>query len=318
MRAIQYSEIGESNVLQLVEVDEPPPQLGKVAIDVALSGVNFADIHHRNGTHGRRELPTIMGGEIVGRRRDNGRRVVALLPKGGGYAQVAYADEHLIYEIDDAVDDADALALFEQGVSAFLVLTRSGRLLAGEAVAIHAAMGGVGSLAIQLARTLGASKIIAIASTDAKRKMALEIGAHAAIMGESKGLTERLLDANDGKGLDLILEMVAGPTFTESLAAIDLFGRVVVYGSASNGTHDADVANLMETNRGVFGFWLWPVFQHRREIVEDALFQLTQLYKRGAVKPLIGGRYSLAQAPKAHLDMESRSTIGKLVIDPNR
>jgi NADPH:quinone reductase len=318
MKAIQYSKLGEPNVLQLVELAEPLLQPGKVIIDVTLSGVNFADIHHRNGTHGLRTLPAIMGAEVVGRRRNNGHRVVALLPNGGGYAQVAQADEHLVYEIDDSVDDAVALALFEQGVTAYLVLTRSGRLLAGETIAIHAAMGGVGSIAVQLAKCMGASKIIALASSDAKRKMALDIGAHAAIDGDSNGLTERLLGANDGKGLDLILEMVAGPSFTQSLAALGQFGRIVTYGSASNGTHDADVAELMETNRGVVGFWVWPIFQHHRDVVESALAQLTQLHKRGLVQPLIGCRYSLDQAAEAHSAMESRTTIGKLIIDPNR
>lgn len=318
MRAVEYSEFGKPDVLQLIELAEPRLQPGKVVIDVTLSGVNFADIHRRNGTYGPRALPEIMGAEIVGHRRDNGRRVVALLPNGGGYAQVAHADEHLVYEIDGAVDDAVALALFEQGVTAFLILTRSARLLAGESLAIHAAMGGVGSIAIQLAKFMGASRIIAIASSDAKRKMALDIGAHVAINGDSNGLTERLLAANDGKGLDLILEMVAGPSFTQSLAALGQFGRIVIYGSASNGTHDTDVADLMETNRGVLGFWVWPMLQHHRDVVESALAQLTQLYKRGAIQPLIGCRYSLDQAAEAHSAMESRTTIGKLVIDPNR
>jgi NADPH:quinone reductase len=208
--------------------------------------------------------------------------------------------------------------LFEQGVTAFLILTRSGRLLAGESIAIHAAMGGVGSLAVQLAKSMGASNIIALASSDAKRKMALGIGAHISIDGDSNGLTERLLGANDGKGLDLILEMVAGPSFTQSLAALGQFGRIVIYGSASNGTHETEIAYLMDTNRGVLGFWVWPILQHHRDVVEGALAQLTKLYKRGAIQPLIGCRYSLDQAAEAHSAMESRTTIGKLVIDPNR
>jgi NADPH:quinone reductase len=318
MRAVQYSEFGKADVLQIIELAEPRPQSGKVIIDVTLSGINFADIHRRNGTYGPRALPAIMGAEVVGRRRDNGRRVVALLPNGGGYAQVAQADEHLVYELDDTVDDAVALALFEQGVTAFLILTRSGRLLAGESIAIHAAMGGVGSIAVQLAKYMGASKIIALASSDTKRKMALDIGAHIAIDGNSNGLTERLLGANDGKGLDLILEMVAGPSFTQSLAALGQFGRIVIYGSASNGAHETDIADLMDTNRGVLGFWVWPILQLHRDMVEGALAQLTQLHKRGSIQALIGCRYSLDQAAEAHSAMESRATIGKLVIDPNR
>src|SRR5215213_9727640 len=161
MRAIQISEFGGPQVLTMVDLPEPVPREGQVLIDVARAGVNYADTHSADDSYlAPTTLPFVPGGEVVGRTPD-GRRVVALLAGSGGYAEQALAHASVVFDLPDAVDDVTALALVLQGTTAWHLLRTSSRLSPGESVVVHAAAGGVGSLAVQLARTFGAGRVIA-------------------------------------------------------------------------------------------------------------------------------------------------------------
>src|SRR3954468_19061024 len=196
MRAIQIEEFGGPEVLQLVELPRPEPAAGEVLIRVTRAGINFADTHQRHDQYvAKQELPMIPGGEVAGVREDTGERVVALCGHGG-YAEYATAPAALCFPIPDGVDDGTALAVLIQGLTAWHLYRTAGRVQHGETVVVHAAAGGVGSLAVQLGRPREAGRVIATASTPEKRELALELGADAAVDTEGDGLADRLVEAN--------------------------------------------------------------------------------------------------------------------------
>src|SRR3954470_8708713 len=192
MRAIQISEYGGPEELELVELPVPEPRDGEVLVRVRRAGLNFADTHRRTNTYlAKDELPFVPGSEVAGVREDTGERVVALLG-AGGYAEYAVAPGALTFPIPDGVSDETALALVLQGLTAWHLYRTSGRVTPGESVVVHAAAGGVGSLAVQLGRPMGAGRVIASASSESKRALALELGADVAVDRAAEGLTERL------------------------------------------------------------------------------------------------------------------------------
>src|SRR3954447_10968832 len=180
MRAIQVSEFGGPEVLQLVQIPEPEPTGDLARVRVSASGVNYADTHQAADDYlAKQQLPLVPGGEVVST-TDDGERVVALVGSGG-YAEVALAHPATTFTLPDAVDDTTALALVLQGTTAWHLLRTSARICPGESVVVHAAAGGVGSLAVQLAKTFGAGRVLATASSAAKRDLAVELGADVAV-----------------------------------------------------------------------------------------------------------------------------------------
>src|SRR5271165_2663098 len=203
MRAIQMTEFGGPEVLTLTELAPPRPGPGEVLIRVMRAGLNFADTHTRTNSYVRKAtLPLVPGGEVAGIREDTGERVVALVGSGG-YAEYAIAPSALVFPIPAELDDGTALALIVQGLTAWHLYRTAGRVAEGESVVVHAAAGGVGSLAVQLGHPLGAGRVIATASSDEKRALALRLGANTAIDPAPEGLTERLIDANEGRPVDV-------------------------------------------------------------------------------------------------------------------
>jgi NADPH2:quinone reductase len=315
MRAIQMSEYGGPEVLRLVELPIPQPGAGEVLVRVTRAGLNFADTHRRTNTYLAKDvLPLVPGSEIAGVRADGGERVVALV-RAGGYAEYAVAPSALTFAIPDGVDDPTALALLLQGLSAWHLYRTCGRVAAGESVAVHAAAGGVGSLAVQLGRPMGAGRVIAIASTDEKRALALELGADAAIDSAPEGLTERLVEANLGRPIDVIFEMAGGEAFDRSLAALAPFGRLVTYGIASGESNTVRSGDLMRTSRSVVGFWLTHCLG-RPAMIDEALADLFARVARGELRVVAGPAYPLADAARAQLDLAERRTTGKVTLDP--
>src|SRR5919199_5568827 len=210
MRAIQVQEFGGPEVLRVVELPVPEPGEGEVLIRVSRAGINYADTHQRRNEYlAKAELPLIPGTEVAGVREDTGERVVALTGTGG-YAEYATAPAPLVFPLPDDVDDATALALLVQGLTAWHLYRTSARVQAGESVVVHAAAGGVGSLAVQLGRPLGAGRVIATASSEEKRGLALELGADAAVDADPEGMKDRLIEANEGRRVDIVFEMAGG------------------------------------------------------------------------------------------------------------
>lgn len=315
MRAIQQREFGGPEVLQLAELPVPVPAAGEVLIQVSRAGVNFSDTHTRTNDYiAKAALPLVPGFEVAGVRADTGERVVAHCGTGG-YAEWATAPADRTFPIPEGVDDGTALALLIQGLTAWHLYRTAGRVQAGESVVIHSAAGGVGSLATQLARPLGAGRVIASASTEEKRKLTLELGADAAIDGAAEGLTERLLEANGGQPVDVVFDMAGGAVFDASFAALAPFGRIVAYGIATREQNQIRTGKLLKTSKTVAGFWINDCYG-RPAMMEEALADLYARTARGELRIVAGTTYPLAQAAQAQIDLAGRRTTGKLLLDP--
>jgi NADPH2:quinone reductase len=314
MRAIQITEFGGPEVLVLRDIDDPRSDNGLVPVDVASAGINYADTHQaENSYHSPAQLPLVPGAEVVGTTPE-GERVVALLPAGGGYAEKALVHRALTVPLPDAVEDGQALSLVLQGLTAWHLLRTSAKLEPGESVVVHAAAGGVGTLAVQLAKRWGAGRVIAAASSEEKRALALELGADVAIDANAPDMKAAIQEAAGGK-VDVVLEMVGGDTFTGSFEALAPFGRLVTFGMASRRIPEpVDVVKLNARSRGVIGFWLAHCFQ------DPAMFgppmeELLRMVADGELRTIVGGVYPMAEARRAHEDLRARRTVGKLVLD---
>ena len=314
MRAIQVSRFGGPEVLEVVDVPAPSPRGDQLRVAVATAGINYADTHQTSDDYlAPQQVPFVPGAEVVGR-TEEGRRVVSLLGKGG-YAEQAVASPATTFSVPDGADDTTALALLVQGTTAWHLLRTSTRFTPGESVVVHSAAGGVGSLAVQLARELGASRVIATASTLEKRDLARDLGAHAAVDPDADDLAAALVDANEGQPVDVVLEMVGGRVFAASLAALAPFGRLATYGMASRTPPTPVPAELlMATSRAVVGFWLVHALRLPGGL-RPAMEELFDLHAAGRLRVLDGGRYPLADARRAHEDLRARRTTGKLTLD---
>lgn len=315
MRAIQIGRYGGPEVLEVVELPDPQPRPDQVLIDVAGIGVNYADTHLADGSYlTNPELPHVPGSEVIGRAA-NGRRVMALTGSGG-YAEKALAPAALSIEVPEGIDDGAALAILVQGLSAWHLLRTSAQLQPGETVVVNAAAGGVGSLAVQLAKIFGAGRVIATASSPDKQKLALDLGADVAVDGAAGGYTERVVEANNGKRVDVILDAVGGPVFAAAFEALGQFGRLVTFGAASREAPAAiEPARLMKRNLSVIGFWLSPALA-RPGMFAEPLTELLQLVAAGRLRPVVGAEYPLADARRAHEDLLARRSTGKLILRP--
>jgi NADPH:quinone reductase len=316
MRAIQQREFGGPEVLELVDLPVPEPGDGEVLIRVARAGMNFADTHQRRNDYlAAQELPLVPGGEVAGVREDTGERVVALTGKGG-YAEYAIAQEALTFPIADGVDDGTALALVLQGLTAWHLYRTAGRVDPGETVVVIAGAGGVGSLAVQLGKAMGAGRVIATASTQDKRDLALELGADAAVDGDPEGLKDRLIEANLGRQVDVVFEMAGGEVFDACLAALAPFGRLVTYGIASGKGNEVHTRKLMGRSRAVVGFWLMHCLG-KPAMIDEALRDLFERTARGELRAVVGATYPLSEARQAQIDLAERRTTGKVLLDPS-
>ncbi|WP_285731322.1 NADPH:quinone oxidoreductase family protein [Nocardiopsis sp. ATB16-24] len=315
MRAIQITEFGGPEVLGLTELPEPEPGPGEILVDVTRAGINFADTHQAENSYlAPASLPLVPGMEIAGRAPD-GRRVVALTTSGG-YAEKATASPALCFDIPEGVTEEDALALIVQGATAWVLLRKSVRLDPGESVAVHAAGGGVGTLAVQLAKHFGAGRVIAVASSEDKRALALELGADAVVDSSAPDMTQALIEANDGRRVDTVLDMVGGRVTDQSVRALAPFGRLAFYGMASREQPEpVKLNNLMRFSTTVAGMWLPHVWTLPGDVMGQAMEELFGLVSQGRLRTVLGGSYPLAEASRAHEALRSRGTIGKLTLD---
>ena len=314
MKAIQITEFGGPDVMHLVDLETPTPGAGQELINVSAIGINYADTHQTENSYlFPQKLPLIPGVEVVGT-TPSGVRVLAVV-EGGGYAQQVATHSVMMIPVLDGVTDEQALCMLVQGSTAWHILKTVGHVQPGETVVVHAAAGGVGTIAIQLAKMWGA-KVIAVASSESKRALATSLGADAVVDSTIENLGEAIRAANGGKRVNLVLEMVGGKTFDDSLEILAPFGRLVVYGMASRVAPSIiQPASLMGGSKTITGFWLQHCFG-KKELMNDVIEQLFALVVEGKLKPVIGGTYPLSQAVSAHNALRSRETTGKITLDP--
>jgi NADPH2:quinone reductase len=243
-----------------------------------------------------------------------GDRVVTLLGTGG-YAAYAVAPARNLIPIPEGMDFDEAAAIPLQGLTAYHVLETSGQLKEGESVLVHAAAGGVGYLAVQMAKLMGASPVIATASTQEKLDLASELGADVLVNYTQEDWPEQVREATDGNGADVILEMVGGDFPQKNLQCLNAFGRMVVFGAASGDRGSLVPAELMMNNHVVAGFYL-PNIMARPKLFGPSLEKVLGWISSGELKLNVGARYPLEQAREAHDALEGRDTIGKIVLNP--
>jgi NADPH:quinone reductase len=315
VKAIQIKEFGGPEVLEHSDLPDPEPGEGQVLVNVSRAGINFADTHvTRNDYLAKQELPMVPGGEVSGTTPD-GRRVAALL-MNGGYAEKVAVPEAALVPVPDEVDDDQAAALLLQGLTAWSTLNFSARVEEGETVVVEAAAGGTGCLAVQIAKRAGA-RVIALASSDEKRALALELGADAAVDSRSEELGEAILAANDGNQVDVVLHMSGGDAFEAELRTLAPFGRLVVFGIASREENQVRTGHLLRNSRAVIGFWLVHLFR-RPEMLRRGIEELLGAAASGDLRAVIGGVYPLSEVRRAHEEIAGRRTQGKLLLDPSR
>jgi NADPH2:quinone reductase len=329
MKAIRYHVKGGPEVLVYEEVPDPVAGAGQVLIRVLAAGINYADTARRSGAHYPRPtpLPFVPGGEVVGivealgagvTTVALGETVIGWIPQGG-YAEKAVADAAGLLRVPQGVEPAQALALIVQGLSAALILKRSARLQQGESVFIEGAAGGVGVLAVQLARIYGAGRVIGAASSEAKRTLVRELGADAAVDYTQPEWAAAVREANGGKPVDVILEMTGGPVFDQALTCLAPFGRMVVFGSASRQPMQLNVQSILAPNQSITGFFLGGFVAAQSDgnkFIDDLLAELGGYVRDGRLRLHIGHSYKLSDAAAAHRALEGRQTSGKLVLVP--
>jgi NADPH2:quinone reductase len=315
LKAVQIEEFGGPEKLELVELPDPEPGEGEVLVEVARSGVNFADTHAtRNDYLAEQQLPLVPGAEVSGRTPD-GRRVAAMLG-GGGYAEKVAVPESMLIPVPDGVDDDRAAALLLQGLTAMALVRRCARVEPGETLVVEAAAGGTGSLSVQLGKRAGA-RVIGLASSAEKRESVERLGADATVDSRAGDLKEAILEANGGEKVDAVLHMSGGAAFDAELSALAPFGRMVVFGIASREQRDVSTAALLQGSKAVIGFWLVHLLL-RREIVAPMIGELFEAVAGGELEVTVGDVYPMSEAARAHENLIARRTAGKLLLDPSK
>ena len=324
MKAIKVEEFGEPEVLQHVDVGRPSPGEGEVLIEVRSAGVNYADtMRRRNQYVESQDLPFVPGSEVAGVVAEVGEgvedvsagdRVVTLLGTGG-YAEYAVAPAQGLIPLPEGLDFDRAAAIPLQGLTAYHCIKTSGALKHGESVLVHAAAGGVGTLSVQMAKLLGAGTVIATARGEEKLDLARSLGADTLIDYTEEGWPERVREATDGKGADIILEMVGADFPEKNLKCLNVFGRMVVFGAASRERGTIMPVALMKRCHAVVGFYL-PQIMRRPDLFVPSLKEVLAWISSDKLQLTIGGKYPLEQAAQAHSDLEGRTTTGKLLLNP--
>jgi NADPH2:quinone reductase len=305
LKAVVLRETGGPGRLEPADVPDPEPADGQVLVRVRAAGINFLDLLVRQGRYAQAPaLPTILGAEIAG--EVDGRRVMALPAEGGGYAELVCADESALVPLPSDATFEEGASFLMTFLTAYIPLTRQVRLAPGGTVLVHAGAGGVGAAAIQLARHLGA-RVVATASSEEKREFARGLGA-----GEAYSYD----DFAEHVRADVVLDPVGGELVAQSLKVLNPLGALVAIGYAGGMWEDVSPALLVGRNVGIQGFYLGRLMRLRPELVREAIGELVSLWEQGAVKPIVGASFPLAEAAQAHRLIEERRHVGKVVLVP--
>jgi NADPH2:quinone reductase len=290
---------------ELVEVPDPVAD-GKVLVRVRAAGINFADVMIRRGVYPQMpKMPAILGSEVAGELED-GTRVMAFTSQAGGYAELAAVEPSSVVPLPAKASFAEGASFLLTFLTAYIPLTRQVVLRDGATVLVYAGAGGVGTATIQVARALGARVVAAVGSAE-KLDVCRELGAEEAYVYD---------DLPEDLQADVVVDPVGGPLFASSLARLRPLGTVIAIGSAAGAWVPVDPRHLVGRNAGVQGFYLGRLMRHNPEIVAAALGELLALWEQGAVKPLVGAELPLAEVEQAHELVESRRSVGKVVLLP--
>jgi NADPH:quinone reductase len=324
MKAVAATRWGGPEVLELVEGPEPVPSDGEVVIRVSVAGVNFADVAAREGKRGG-SPPLIPGLEVAGEVVKVGPGVLA--PSAGdrvaafvssGYAEFAVAKAELTWRLPDNVSFEVGAAFPTIGVTAINLLTKAARLQPGETVMIWSAAGGVGTTAAQLARTLGAARVIGVVGRRDKVATAERAGCDDVVVSSEEDLTARILELTHDKGVDVILNAVAGEELETDVERLADFGRLAVYGMAAGRPGLIPSNSLHSRSCSLVGYSTSTYRSSRPNEVNTTGRAVLGLLEAGRIEIFRGSDFALEDAAEAHRHIESRRSVGKILLHVNK
>lgn len=320
MKAILFDQPGAPEVLRYGEAPDPQPAEGELLVRVRATAVNRADLLQRRGAYPPPPgASPILGLELAGEVAEPagewraGDRVMAVVT-GGGYAELAAVPAGMAIRISDRLSFEEAAAIPEAFLTAYLNLFTLGKLQAGETVLVHAGASGVGTAAIQLARAAG-GRVFATAGSEEKLALCRELGAEVTIDYKRESFQERVREATEGRGVDLVLDFVGAPYWDANLAALAPGGRLAVIGFLGGSRGQIDIGPILGKTLTIVGTALRraPLPQKTALAAAFAEFALPR-FERGELRPVIDSTYPLEQAAEAHRAMEANKNAGKIVL----
>jgi len=291
--------------LELRELDDPVPADGEALVHVRAAGINFIDILTRHGRYPQMpELPTVLGYELAGELED-GTRVMALTT-GGSYAELAAVRRSSLVPLPDGASFAEGASFLLTFLTAYIPLTRQVRFEEERTVLVHAAAGGVGTAAIQVARALNAEVIAAVGSPE-KLDLCRELGAKEAYVYDA---------LPDDLRVDVVIDPVGGELFEAAIGRLKPLGQLVGIGYAGGFWPELQPAQLVGRNVGIQGVYLGRLMRHAPDVVAAATRELLELWSSRRIRPVVGAEFPLDDVEQAHELVESRRSTGKVVLLP--
>jgi len=318
MKAIQVHRFGGPEVLELHEIPTPKPAAGQILVRVHAAGVNPYDTYMRSGAYAiKPSLPYIPGSDAAGtveavgdgvKKVKLGERVYTAKTLTGAYAEYALADESQIYPLPQKISFAQGAGLWVPYGTAYTALHHHAKARAGETLLIHGASGGVGIAAVQFARAQGLT-VMGTAGTQRGLDLVKKEGAHHAFDHTKAGYAEEIMKATGGRGVDLVLEMLANVNLATDLKLLALRGRVIVIGSRGEVT--INPRELMTRRASVRAFTLWAATDSECAEIHAAI---AAGLDNGTLRPIVGKELPLKEAPRGHQDVLAPGAFGKIVL----
>ncbi|WP_084640342.1 NADPH:quinone oxidoreductase family protein [Meiothermus rufus] len=323
MKAIQVQRAGGPEVLELTDLPKPSPGPEQVLIRVEAVGLNFADILSVAGEYlVRTRYPMVPGMEFAGVIESVGPGVeayrpgqrVAALGGSGAFAEYAVVSSRAVLPVPPSMSAAEAAAFPVSYYTAYFALQTQAQAKPGEWVLIQAAAGALGTASIQIAKALGL-RVVALASREEKLELCRSLGADITLLSTQNNLVEAVKEATGGRGVDILMEVVGGAGFAQSLKMLAYRGRLLVIGSASREMAQMYPVSLMKGNQSVIGVWLTPFLSDPAAMQAASQF-LFPLVASGQVRPVVGERFKLEEAAKAFSFILDRQNTGKVILEP--
>jgi NADPH:quinone reductase len=290
---------------ELREVADPEPGDGEALVRVLAAGINFLDVLIRRGRYPQMpELPAVLGVELAGELED-GTRVMAMVP-AGAYAELVTVPRASLVPLPDDASFAEGAGFILTFLTAYVPLTRQVRLADGATVLVHAAAGGVGCAAIQIARVLNARVVAAVGSPD-KLELCRELGAEEAYVYD---------ELPDDLRVDVVIDPVGGELFEAAVPRLRPLGQLVAIGYAGGLWPELQPAHIVGRNVGVQGVYIGRLLRHAPDVIAAATSELLELWSSRRIRPVVGAEFPLAEVEQAHELVESRRSVGKVVLVP--
>lgn len=325
MKAIQVHSFGEPEVLQMMDIPAPLPGPEQILVEVKGASVNYADIKaRRGGYHLGKALPFIPGIDVAGIVVGVGEKVsefkvgdrIMGFPAEGSYAELALVSRKLAFPLPDNINFLDAAASPIAAGTVTHMLTRIAQAKADDKLLVHTAAGGVGSMAVQIASALDIKNVIGSTSSPWKKEKLRTRPVKGVVDYTTSDYPSQVMDLTDGKGVDVIINTIGGPTLERDLKCLAPFGSLILCGKLSGEDGAVNPSVLHPNNRRIIGFSFGHYRKFRPELITTTMKTVIEFLESGRLKPVINRVYPLAQATEAHRLLESRQSTGKVLLIP--